>query len=744
MLQNGSCRGALVGILLLVAVSPGTAIHSSAGAISPSVPAGVPLGADVPPTQLDDRPEAFMPQTPRSPAEQDRLDAMALFATGRTHERRQELDDALRCYQRALRLDRQAATIARQVVRVAVRLKRSALAVRYAAIAAELDSTTDEALPKLAAYLAGEGQIERAVGLLEKAMASQDGAEPKTANALLLHLDLGRYHFLLDHHEKAAEHFAVVEAAVRHPESAGLTAEQANALLEQPGPMFHLFGETFLLAGRIDEAVAAFDEANRREPSEPLRAYCMARVARKRGQPQEALDALQAYFDAKRDAEGTDPYRLAADLLAELGREAETLDYLARLHAANPDSEPLSCFLADRYFDAKKFDQAEPLYAGLASDDFALAGLVGRIRVYRATSDPDKLLEALGRIAAKTSSLEPLEDGLADLAADAATFDALVAAARRQLQADAASLDFGKRLAVALLALEGGNPEVAGEFLELAMAADGSKKNELLLLWGAGLMATDAAPQAADVFRRGAEDEQLAAQRPVFCHYLAIALEAGNRTEEALAAIHEAMELSPDDARFASRRAWIYYHARRYPEAREAYLDVVKRFGDQYGSAAVRATVREARLALSNLCANLGQKQEGEEWLEQVLDEFPEDPSALNDLGYLWAEQGKHLHRSLWMLEKAVATEPDNPAYRDSLGWVYYQSGRYEESLAELLKAAETQEPDGVILDHLGDAYRKLGRGDEARSAWRRAADAFRAEEEESRAAAVESKLAEP
>ena len=104
-----------------------------------------------------------------------------------------------------------------------------------------------------------------------------------------------------------------------------------------------------------------------------------------------------------------------------------------------------------------------------------------------------------------------------------------------------------------------------------------------------------------------------------------------------------------------------------------------------------------------------------------MLDEFPDDAGASNDLGYLWADQGVHLQRALKMIRQAVAAEPDNAAYRDSLGWVYYRLGRYQEAVAELEKAAR-QGTGGDVLDHLGDAQLKAGQPDKADDAWRRAA----------------------
>ena len=75
---------------------------------------------------------------------------------------------------------------------------------------------------------------------------------------------------------------------------------------------------------------------------------------------------------------------------------------------------------------------------------------------------------------------------------------------------------------------------------------------------------------------------------------------------------------------------------------------------------------------------------------------------ALNDLGYLWVDQNKHLHRSLKMVEIASAAEPDNIAYRDSLGWAYYRLGRFEEAVRELKKAAEGEEGDEQADEQAG------------------------------------------
>ena len=182
-------------------------------------------------------------------------------------------------------------------------------------------------------------------------------------------------------------------------------------------------------------------------------------------------------------------------------------------------------------------------------------------------------------------------------------------------------------------------------------------------------------------------------------------------------------------------------HAKRDDEARGAYQKFFAKFDGERDSAETVAALREARLSMSALCVLQGRIEEGEEWLQQVLDEYPDDIEADNDLGFLWADENKHLNRALKMITAAVAAEPDNFAYRDSLGWVYYRLGRYVEAVAELQKAVDEKKPDGTVLDHLGDVYEKLGRHGDAGAAWRRAKDALLKEKEAEKAKKVEEKL---
>ena len=92
---------------------------------------------------------------------------------------------------------------------------------------------------------------------------------------------------------------------------------------------------------------------------------------------------------------------------------------------------------------------------------------------------------------------------------------------------------------------------------------------------------------------------------------------------------------------------------------------------------------------LSVIYVNQGDYAKGEAELEMLLQRNPDDPGPNNDLGYLYAEQGKNLEKAESMIRKALQEEPDELAYLDSLGWVLFKRGKLKEALEPLKKAVE-------------------------------------------------------
>lgn len=106
--------------------------------------------------------------------------------------------------------------------------------------------------------------------------------------------------------------------------------------------------------------------------------------------------------------------------------------------------------------------------------------------------------------------------------------------------------------------------------------------------------------------------------------------------------------------------------------------------------------------------------------LQAALAIEPGDPELLNYLGYSWIDRGERLAEALAMVEKAVAANPKSGAMVDSLGWAHYRLGDYKKAVETLEQAVELEAGDPEINNHLGDAYWRVGRRDEAMFQWRR------------------------
>lgn len=100
----------------------------------------------------------------------------------------------------------------------------------------------------------------------------------------------------------------------------------------------------------------------------------------------------------------------------------------------------------------------------------------------------------------------------------------------------------------------------------------------------------------------------------------------------------------------------------------------------------------------------------------------PDQPVALNTLGYALVAHGEDLDTAMELLERARQLRPSDPGITDSLGWAHYKRGDYARAVPLLEEAARSGPADTAINEHLGDAYWQVGRRYEARYAWRAAA----------------------
>jgi tetratricopeptide (TPR) repeat protein len=117
----------------------------------------------------------------------------------------------------------------------------------------------------------------------------------------------------------------------------------------------------------------------------------------------------------------------------------------------------------------------------------------------------------------------------------------------------------------------------------------------------------------------------------------------------------------------------------------------------------------------------LGEAARAAEAYRRALALGGDDTIALNNLAWVLSEGLDRPDEALPLAERAVQLAPRSGEMLDTLGRIHYRRGDYAKA-ADLLREATTRLPEnGVVHYHLGLAYAKLGRRDDAASALRRA-----------------------
>lgn len=192
----------------------------------------------------------------------------------------------------------------------------------------------------------------------------------------------------------------------------------------------------------------------------------------------------------------------------------------------------------------------------------------------------------------------------------------------------------------------------------------------------------------------------------------AISLDRLDKTDEAKARLIEVIARYPGKLRPITALGNLLRGRQKYAEAEPYYSRALKQIGT--------ARKEHWRLYYSRgVCfERTGQWGNAEADLKKALQLNPEQPLALNYLGYSWVERGRNLDKAMTMIRKAVNLRPNDGFIIDSLGWAHFQLGQWKDAVKNIERAVELQPDDPVINDHLGDAYWRAGRHLEARFQW--------------------------
>jgi len=180
-------------------------------------------------------------------------------------------------------------------------------------------------------------------------------------------------------------------------------------------------------------------------------------------------------------------------------------------------------------------------------------------------------------------------------------------------------------------------------------------------------------------------------------HIAYLYLEAGEG-DKGVALLKDA--IAADKTRFDLylHLAGVYEGQKRFREALDTLLAVEGSFPPE----------SKIHFRIGLLHDKLGERDKLIERMKKALALAPEDPQALNYLGYTYVEMGINLDEALLLLKKAVSIRPNDGFILDSLGWAYYKLKRYRDAVSELVRATEIVKDDPTIKYHLAEAYLAL------------------------------------
>ncbi len=153
----------------------------------------------------------------------------------------------------------------------------------------------------------------------------------------------------------------------------------------------------------------------------------------------------------------------------------------------------------------------------------------------------------------------------------------------------------------------------------------------------------------------------------------------------------------PNDSEIISYLASIYEDQKKYEKAIQM-LDKGLSLYPENTDMLFRSGIVQDKWGNKDKCIRI---------MQQVIVLEPENATALNYLGYTYADLGIELNLAETLIKKAMALNPDDGYITDSLGWVYYQKKNYLQAVEYLERAVELSSHDPVVAEHLGDAYNK-------------------------------------
>ena len=761
----GSIRRSVVGPLV-AALSVFAALGPvpSASAQAPAEPAAKKADAPVaapavsPSTYFgltgEEPPTPFVPLKPRTLEDRKRVEALTDFSAARGLQVRGNLVEAIGLLEHSLALEPDSVNVLRRLSTLCFVLGRTEQGIKYSKRALAVDPSDSDSIIRLVNfYTSRRGDLASAEALLNEVLANPK-LEAHAPGRLIALNELGKlYSGRLPKITAAADAYAKLIEELDDRAAVKLsTADQKKILGDHDeAAAYQKFGLVFLQAKRPELAAKAFRRGLDYDEDDPALPLLLAQTLLASGKNDEALTFVDQFL--KRQPQELDGYELQAKILTALKRENEITPKLEEAAKRDPKNVALQYVLADRYRETNQTAKADELEKTLLNTVPTPQAFAVRANSLVKRKLADELVKLIDKAVTRPGGREALREAFASVVEEPAFAARVISAGRVLMESDPPQIGTPTVQILAGIANGSNNFEAFLPVQRLQLKRDQtplSYKDLIQVLTQLRKFA-EAASTTEEMLTRFPDQ-----RNPQMLKLLIIYYRLAGKPQEAMAAARDAVKFAPNDADLQIQYALtlssqgkldeavglLTETATREPNNPEVALtlsELLAESGKNDKAVSLIKSVLErnpqnneivrlARSRLSVLYVNQGDFAKGEAELETLYERDPEDAGVNNDLGYLYAEQGKNLEKAEAMIRKAVLEEPDNSSYLDSLGWVLFKRGKAKEALEPLEKAAkklvETTASDATVYEHLGDVYFQLHDPAKAKAAWQDAVKA--------------------
>jgi putative PEP-CTERM system TPR-repeat lipoprotein len=531
---------------------------------------------------------------------------------------------------------------------------------------------------------------------------------------------------------------------------------------EQGDPeTYDLLGRAYAALGRSDDSINAFRKAGSLAPNDVGLQTRLASVRVGADQAELAMDDLERILRSSPTIpQISEALFFAALATGDLNKAAEALDKVRRAQGTTPVEENLEGLLKLAQLDqpgaAEKFREIVRKYP-----DFVPAQ-VNLSRVLTMQGQSAEAEQLLSSLLQRLPGAEPALTMLVSQYLQTDRMPAAIALLKKAHNADPGNAHLAAKLGD--LYLRSGGPTEAVAIINNEKSAQDSV--ELLNLKAAAQLALNQQDQAQDTYSEilKLDPSALAARRKLeallvkagdyerartvikdglvfsprnYQHYLDYVM-LDLKVSGIDAAIATARELQQQDLDFEAARALVgdvYMAANRPATAGQAYQYALSEAPSdmllaRLSAALLRTQQPEAALRkvsewvqqrpddvfalqlAADLCIAERQYAGVTQYLGRLLEKKPHDPVALNNLAWVYQQQGDN--RATELAHEAYILAPSEQT-ADTLGWILVSAGNLDQGVPLLRQAIALRGSDPSVAYHYGVALNKLGQRDEAK-----------------------------